>query len=141
MKIGAMLSDLSHSLFIKPVTERYPFVRKPAPNRFRGKLTYDPTKCSGCQLCVKDCPSNAVELITVDKVNKRFVLRYHSDRCTYCAQCVVNCRFKCLEMSNEQWELASTGKQPFTVYYGREEDVATLLERPAQAGAGEPDKS
>lgn len=141
MKIGTMLGDLARSLFIKPVTERYPFIRKPAPNRYRGKLVYDPAKCTGCLLCIKDCPSNAVELITVDKVNKRFVLRYHSDRCTYCAQCVVNCRFKCIEMSNEQWELASTNKEPFTVFYGREEDVKFLLEKAAQVGAGESEKS
>jgi hypothetical protein len=35
-------------------------------------------------------------------------------------------------MSNEQWELASLTKEPFTVYYGREEDVQNLLARFAQ---------
>ena len=80
-------------------------------------------------LCVKDCPSDAIELITIDKVAKKFVMRYHADRCTYCAQCVLSCRFKCLEMSSEDWELASANKQPFEVYYGREEDVAFLLEK------------
>ncbi|HEX7434121.1 MAG TPA: 4Fe-4S binding protein, partial [Anaerolineaceae bacterium] len=131
--------DVAQSLFIKPVTEKYPLIRKAAPNRFRGLLTYDPSKCSGCQLCIKDCPSNAIELITVDKVNKRFVLRYHSDRCTFCAQCVESCRFKCIEMSNDQWELASTTKAPFTINYGREEDIAFLLEKAGRQGTGEPE--
>ncbi len=139
MGIGALLGDVVKSLFKKPATEKYPFVRYAAPERLRGYLTYDPEKCSGCQLCIKDCPSNAIELITVDKVNKRFVMRYHADRCTFCAQCVENCRFKCLNMSNDQWELASGDKAAFTVEYGRDEDIELLLERAAQPGANEPD--
>jgi len=129
MSIGAMLSDIVSSLFKHPATELYPFERNPAPVNLRGKLYFDPEKCSGCQLCIKDCPSDAIELITVDKVNKRFVMRYNIDRCIDCAQCVVNCRFKCLSMSSTDWELASTNKEAFEVYYGREEDIAALLAR------------
>ena len=136
MKIGVMLSDVTHSLFKKPVTEQYPTIRREAPERFRGKLLFDPTKCTGCQLCVKDCPSYAIELITADKVKKHFVLYYHADRCTFCSQCVVNCRPQCLVLSNTQWELASTTKEPFTVYYGRDEDIAALLEKAGQPGPG-----
>jgi formate hydrogenlyase subunit 6/NADH:ubiquinone oxidoreductase subunit I len=136
MKLGAMLGDVAQSLFKRPVTERYPFERKPTPERLRGKLVYDPSKCTGCQLCIKDCPSEAIELITVDKVNKRFVLRYHIDRCTFCGQCVENCRFACVGMSSEEWELAALNKEPFTVYYGRDEDVRSLLEKAAGEPAG-----
>jgi formate hydrogenlyase subunit 6/NADH:ubiquinone oxidoreductase subunit I len=129
MTIGSMLSDIVKSLFSKPATERYPFQRNVEPERLRGKLIYDPTQCAGCQLCVKDCPADALELLVVDKVNKRFVLRYDIDHCSYCSQCVQSCRFNCLEMSHEQWELASTKKQPFDVYYGREEDIQVILAR------------
>lgn len=138
MKIGAMLSDVLTSLFKKPATEKYPFERKPAPERLRGQLFWDPGKCTGCQLCIKDCPANAIELVVLDKVNKRFVMRYHMDRCTYCAQCVQSCRFNCLSMSNEEWELASLKKEPFTVYYGRDEDVEFLLAKAALADAEVP---
>ncbi len=133
--LGAMLGDIVHSLFISPATEFYPFVRNPDPDRLRGKLIWNPEKCSGCQLCVKDCPSDALELIVLDKAIKRFVMRYHADRCTFCAQCVESCRLKCVSMSNEQWELASLTKEPFTVYYGREDDVRNLLARIAQESA------
>jgi formate hydrogenlyase subunit 6/NADH:ubiquinone oxidoreductase subunit I len=129
--IGAMLGDVLRSLFKKPFTQLYPFEKKPAPVQLRGKLTWDPTKCTGCQLCIKDCPANAIELITLDKVNKRFVMRYNIDRCTFCEQCVISCRFKCLDMSNEDWELASIKKEPFTVYYGKEADVDFLLAKAA----------
>ncbi len=135
MKIGVMINDLVRSLFSKPATEKYPFEKRPAPERLRGKLYWDPAKCTGCQLCVKDCPSEAIELIVLDKVNKRFVMRYHIDRCTYCGQCVENCRLECLGMSSEQWELASTKKEPFEVFYGKEEDIQELMDRLDHASA------
>lgn len=135
MKLGAMLGDIATSMFKKPVTELYPFQKKPAPESLRGKLIYDSTKCTGCMLCMKDCPANAIEIITIDKVNKRFVMKYNMARCTFCDQCVINCRFKCLNLSNEEWELASLSQDPLTVYYGREEDIKTLMERLAQPKA------
>jgi formate hydrogenlyase subunit 6/NADH:ubiquinone oxidoreductase subunit I len=132
MTIGSMLGDILKSFFKKPITEKYPFVKTTAPANLRGKLVWNPEKCSGCMLCIKDCPSDAIELITIDKVNKKFVMRYNIDRCTFCAQCVVNCRFNCIDMSEEQWELASTSKEPFEVYYGRDEDIQFLLEKAAR---------
>jgi formate hydrogenlyase subunit 6/NADH:ubiquinone oxidoreductase subunit I len=127
MKMGAMLSDVLRSLWRRPVTQRYPFERRAAPARLRGKLHWNPEKCTGCCLCSKECPSKAIELITLDKKSKRFVVRYHVDRCTFCAQCVQNCRFGCLAMSNEEWELAALSKAPFTVYYGDETDVQAVV--------------
>jgi len=121
--IGSMMSDVIRSFFSKPVTQRYPFERKEAPEKFRGKLVWDLSKCTGCQLCIKYCPAGAIELVVLDRVNKRYVMRFHADRCTYCSQCTVNCRFKCLSLSSDDWELASLTKDSFTVYYGRNEDV------------------
>lgn len=132
MKIGAMFGNIVQSFFKPPVTERYPFERYPAPERLRGKLVWDASKCSGCQLCVKDCPADALKLIVIDKAAKRFVMNYQVDRCTFCAQCVVSCRFDCLEMSDEQWELASTTRNPFMVYYGQENDIQAYLAKSAQ---------
>lgn len=123
LPIGVMLTDVVKAFFSKPVTRRYPFERREAPERFRGKLVWDLTNCTGCQLCVRDCPAGALELVVVDKATKHFIMRFHADRCTYCGQCVMNCRFKCLSQVNEEWELASLTKEPFTIYYGRSEDV------------------
>ena len=138
MRLGTMLSDTMRSLFRRPVTQKYPIERKATPEHLRGKLYWNPEKCTGCALCVKDCPANAIELITIDKASKRFVIRYHADRCTFCAQCVQSCRFSCLGMSSEQWELASVSKEPFTVYYGNEADVESFMAKVAHPGVAAP---
>ncbi len=132
--VGLMVSDVVRSFFSKPVTRRYPFERKEAPEAFRGKLIWDLSKCTGCQLCIRECPANAIELIVIDKAAKRFVMCFHADRCTYCSQCAINCRFKCLELSHKEWELAALSKEPFTVYYGLASDIEPYLE---QAGESE----
>jgi NAD(P)H-quinone oxidoreductase subunit I len=138
MKIATMLRDVLRSLFERPATRRYPFERKPAPERLRGALRWNPKGCTGCCMCTRDCPANAIELITVDKASKRFVLRYHMDRCTFCAQCVQTCRFGCLGMAPDQWELAALRKEPFTVYYGDDADVAAALANLAGPEAAAP---
>lgn len=129
MRLGTMLKDVIASIFRRPITQNYPFQREEAPEHLRGKLTWDPSKCTGCSLCAKDCPSNAIEVITIDKAKKQFVVRYHMDRCTFCAQCVQNCRFKCMGMSSKDWEMAALNKEAFTVEYGTEENLAIFREQ------------
>jgi formate hydrogenlyase subunit 6/NADH:ubiquinone oxidoreductase subunit I len=138
MKIGSMLGEIFRSVFRKPATVQYPYGdRQAVPDRLRGTVRYNPEKCTGCTLCMMDCPANAIEIVAIDKPNKRFIMRFHADRCTYCAQCVVNCRFKCIEMSNEEWERAALTREPFTVTYGRDEDLKKFLERTALENAAE----
>jgi len=135
MRIGTMFRDILGSLFRRPATQKYPFERTSTPDRLRGKLVWNPEKCTGCGLCMKDCPSNAIELIVLDRAAKKFVIRYHADRCTFCAQCVQNCRFKCMGMSKDQWELAALTKEPFTVFYGDDANIETHLENLASQPA------
>jgi formate hydrogenlyase subunit 6/NADH:ubiquinone oxidoreductase subunit I len=129
MKIGTMLRDVMRSFTEKPITQKYPFERLEAPERLRGQLFWDSEHCSGCGLCVKDCPADALEVITIDRATKRFVMVYELDKCTYCAQCVVNCRFKCLSMSNKDWEMAALSRDAFKKIYGDEANVDAYLEQ------------
>ncbi len=138
MRIGAMLGDISRSLFKRPVTELYPFVRRPTPERLRGQLTFEASKCTGCKICVRDCPAAAIEIVVVDKATKRFVMRFDTGRCTYCAQCIVSCNFDAIGMNHEHWELASLSQKPFAVNLGRTEDIATMHEQAAAKAAAGP---
>lgn len=141
MRMGAMLSDIIASLFRRPATRKYPFEQTAAPTRLRGKLEWDPEKCTGCCLCAKECPADALEVIVLDRKAKQFVMRYDIDKCIYCGQCVENCRFGCLEMSNEDWELAATTREPFTVYYGEQTDIDAFLETITEPGTEVPEKA
>ncbi len=141
MKLTGMWRDALSGLVRRPATQRYPFERLPAPERLRSKLHWDLSQCTGCSLCAKDCPANAIEIIALDRKAKRFVFRYHVDRCTFCGQCVVSCRQNCLTMSTGEWELAALDRRRFQVHYGKEDDVAAVLdEHPdddvAATGAG-----
>ena len=127
MKIGAMFGDVVSSLFKKPVTERYPKVRQDPPERFRGCLDWSPDKCTGCGICAMDCPANAIEMIVIDKKEKRFVLQYHVDRCTFCAQCIHSCNHGCLTMRADLWEMAALDKQSYTKWFGKAGDLEYVL--------------
>jgi formate hydrogenlyase subunit 6/NADH:ubiquinone oxidoreductase subunit I len=125
--IATMLQDVLTSLVQPPATERYPFEGRHAPARLRGELTWEPAKCTGCQLCVKDCPSGAIKLDIVDRKEKRFVMHYQVDQCLFCSQCVTSCPRDALAMLNDRWELATTSKDQFKLYYGSEADVQSIL--------------
>lgn len=100
---GKMIEFVLQSLFKKPATVRYPFEAMKMPERFRGKLKFDAAQCSGCLLCMKDCPTKA---ITIKKVGeKKFEAEVDLGKCIYCAQCVDSCPKKALAITSE-FELA-----------------------------------
>jgi NAD(P)H-quinone oxidoreductase subunit I len=68
----------------------------PTPPGFRGKIAYDRPSCIGCQLCVKICPTKAIEFIPEDKKVRIFVAR-----CCFCSQCNDVCPTNCLSMTDE----------------------------------------
>jgi formate hydrogenlyase subunit 6/NADH:ubiquinone oxidoreductase subunit I len=122
-----MWQDTFAALFRRPVTEKYPLERRAAPERLRGMLACNLEHCTGCGLCVQDCPAKALAVIVLDKKAKRFVIAYDIDRCTFCAQCTVSCRHGCLTMQNEGWELAALDREAYRRYYGAEKDVQQVL--------------
>jgi formate hydrogenlyase subunit 6/NADH:ubiquinone oxidoreductase subunit I len=141
MKLGAMLSDVLDGLVRTPATERYPFERKAAPERLRGKLLWQRDSCTGCGLCAKDCPANALDVIVIDRKAKQFVFHYDVDRCLFCGQCVHSCRQGCLEMDSDQWELAALERGGYAEYYGDAADVQSVLAARLEDGAADEDSA
>lgn len=68
----------------------------PVPDDLRGKIVYDRERCIGCQLCIKVCPSKAIEFKPQEKKIKIFITR-----CTFCAMCTEICPTKSLSMGTE----------------------------------------
>jgi formate hydrogenlyase subunit 6/NADH:ubiquinone oxidoreductase subunit I len=141
MKFATMLSDILPSLFKSPMTEMYPFERKEPPAHLRALLNWNRENCTGCGLCAMDCPAQAIEMIVLDKKSKRFVMCFHIDRCTFCAQCIYSCRQGCLEMTPENWELATLNKNALTLYYGDRADVEEVLATAASPNTAQAETS
>ena len=114
----SMVLPLLGQMFKKPFTNKFPAKYAPpsttkfledvgagkaklippveTPERFRGKIQYDKDKCTGCKLCIRVCPSDAIEFKPEEKKIKIYLAR-----CTFCSQCNDVCPAGCLSMSNE----------------------------------------
>ena len=108
---GKMLEQVLRSAVSKPATVRYPFVKVKMPDRFRGRLAFCAEKCIGCKMCMRDCPSGAIQIRKVG--DKQFEADIDMGRCIYCAQCVDSCLKKALEITPE-FELAQLTRGPST---------------------------
>lgn len=98
-----MIGELLRSLKKKPATVKYPAEGRAMSKGFRGKLKFYPEKCVGCKLCVRDCPSGAIDIRKINE--KEFEAVIDLGRCIYCAQCVDSCMKNALE-STEEYEIA-----------------------------------
>ena len=68
-------------------------------DKFRGKLVFYPEKCIGCKLCMRDCPSGAINI--VKRPDNTFEAQIDLGKCIYCAQCVDSCPKKALEATKD----------------------------------------
>lgn len=109
-----MIKQVLASIFKKPATMLYPFVKSEMPKNFRGKLLFHPEKCIGCMMCMRDCPSNAIKIRKVG--DKKFEADIDLGKCIYCAQCVDSCVKKALEATRE-FELAALDRKNLRVTF------------------------
>ncbi|MCX5647207.1 MAG: 4Fe-4S binding protein [Phycisphaerae bacterium] len=123
---GKMILQVLQSLFQKPATTRYPFVKAPMPKGFRGKLRFTSERCIGCRACMRDCPAAA---ITIRKVGeKKFEAEIDLARCISCAQCVDSCPRDALEATPE-FELAQLDPTKLKVVFHA--NLADVEDEPA----------
>ena len=106
----------------KPVTAHYPKQHLPVQERYMGfpALLWDKTAdepfCTGCMVCVRECPTQCMTAVMHDNPNftegtshRRKIIEtfeINLNRCILCGICVDVCAFDAIEMSHEH-ELAS----------------------------------
>jgi formate hydrogenlyase subunit 6/NADH:ubiquinone oxidoreductase subunit I len=135
-KPGKMLAETLRNAMRKPATVLYPAVQVHMPLKFRGRLKFFPEKCIGCKLCMRDCPSNAIQIRKI--ADKQFEAEIDCSKCIYCAQCVDSCPKKALEATGD-FELAQLQRASLTQTTRGEPPVAaSAAAAPAQGDSAEP---
>ena len=106
-------------LFHKPATLLYPAEKAVMPKGFRGRLVFYAERCVFCKLCMKDCPSEAIQINKIGE--KKYEAIVNLGRCLYCGQCVQSCNKDALEMSTN-YELAVGESAGLSVNIGQDRE-------------------
>ena len=117
-RAGVFIPELLGYLSDTPATREYPFSKAPVPKGFRGVPRMKPGICVGCKACVRDCTSEAIEIILKPpsssdlppeegkKVAKKFQMILYLDRCIHCARCAEVCPKDAIYL-DEEFEMAN----------------------------------
>lgn len=89
-KLGKMTLG---SIFKKPETIQYPAQTRFVPEGLKGHIVNDIDVCILCGICMKRCPTGAIE---VDKPAGTWSINRF--RCVQCGSCVRECPKHCLRM-------------------------------------------
>ena len=97
-KRHSLFNAILDAVINSPDTVAYPFGTLELPEGYRGAIVIDPDLCTGCGLCVRDCPTGALKL--EKKSRNEFKLIHYPARCAYCGQCEDSCRQDAIGHSN-----------------------------------------
>lgn len=109
------IKEAVSSLFKKPSTELYPFVKKEAPSGYRGKIVFHADKCIGCGMCIRVCAPSAITKET-EKLEdgEKITMKFFMGQCTFCKMCADFCPKGAIELTNE-YSMVTRNKYTLTV--------------------------
>ncbi len=101
-KWGYTYKEALKRLFGKPYTIHYPFTDIKAFEGYRGKISLNVNKCTGCSLCFRVCPASAIEMVPDERV-KPAKRRPHFKLadCCYCALCAEYCPTGAIKLTTD----------------------------------------
>jgi formate hydrogenlyase subunit 6/NADH:ubiquinone oxidoreductase subunit I len=112
---GKIINMAVKCFFKKPATIQYPNGSLEIVDHYRGRLTYDPSNCSGCRLCMRNCPAGAIKITNEGtKDDRKMKAELNVACCIFCCQCVDSCAKKCLSYS-QNIDLSSLNKSDLKV--------------------------
>lgn len=101
MPWGAVLKDAFKNLFKKPATVNYPLESLEPPERLRGKLEFDESKCLGCGNCARVCPTYAIEIVPSEITKLKKKPQITIAKCVFCGSCVDICPVNALYFTTD----------------------------------------
>ena len=119
------LSVTSSWLFRQPLTIQYPDrseqpVQVMLPDTYRGVLEVDLCRCTGCMLCARACPIDAIALKVAKnpETKTREIKQFDIDigLCMYCGLCVEACKFDSLVHTTE-FEAATDSLEGLVLHF------------------------
>lgn len=106
--------------FQREITEQYPEVMPDLPERYRGCLQFDYTKCIVCGSCINVCPNNVLSMETakIENSKKKRLVSYtiNFQYCMFCNLCVEACPTSTLYF-NQNFELAVADRDDIKMVY------------------------
>jgi len=115
-------------MFSPKITLHYPEERWVVAERFRGQVALvrhpsrpDKDLCVGCCLCVRVCPSKALDIVSsMDEEGKKRVDDHilNMQRCIFCGMCVEVCPVSAL-VNTDNYELADYDRDNFVLHKER----------------------
>jgi NADH-quinone oxidoreductase subunit I len=137
--LRGLLLTLRH-FFRKAETIPYPEVKRPVPERFRGRPVLisgadGKALCVACGLCERICPSLCITVIPEtgsDGVRRLQSYRLDLNRCSFCGLCVEACPVAAIRMGRD-YELAAYRKEELIM---KTEELQKETCRRTSAGPG-----
>jgi NADH-quinone oxidoreductase chain I len=114
LSIGQGMWVTLSNYFRPKVTIKYPYQRRPIPERYRGMfyLKWDAQKqrlnCTGCLRCARACPTDVISMNKVGNGVDEF--RMDLGRCMFCNLCVEACPYDAIHMGGD-YEFATTERE------------------------------
>lgn len=93
-----LVTEALKNLFKKPVTEEK---SKEKGWFIRGRLSLDVSKCTGCSLCEKVCPSKAIAMADDSRTKLKKSPIIDLSKCIFCGFCVDCCPTKALAFTKD----------------------------------------
>lgn len=124
MIVFTMAKSVLKNLVRPAHTVRYPKVKEPFSDIYRGKISNDIDACIFCRICAIKCPTRALR---VDKAAGEWEI--NSLACITCGYCVEVCPKKCLTMVNV-----------YSSSVTEKDDGVVLMVRQPPASAPSPEK-
>jgi len=111
----------------RPITMQYPEVKPVIPASHRGLHGLDESKCTLCQMCVKNCPVECIELEGLGRARDTFLLKYDVDysKCLFCNICAEVCPTSCVRLT-EKYNLASATRDECVLHLVRPKSEAEI---------------